>query len=153
MPATITAAPGGFSPLVPPSGRFWLDAEAVSRRPGRKPPAFSTSVVAGVFFGRSAAWLRVKMRPHENSPSGNLVLDGKPLIIGRSDSDDRQFTLVDIERVAHALYQQGGITRDRLASALATVIACAVSHGILEAPWAMPKEPGEPAKDDDDHDE
>lgn len=134
-----TTAAGAFAPLSPPDGRrFWItalrhDEEGVPR------PTFSTSVVATAFFGRSSAWLRVRMRPSPEHPHGELVLDGKPLDIRRSDADDRQFSLQDIEMSAHALHQNGAIDVKRLSAVLAMTAACAVAYGMMEPPWEMPK--------------
>jgi hypothetical protein len=135
-----TSAAGEFSPLSPPGGaRFWISEEKLRyTETGDPRPAFSTAVVATAFFGRSSAWLRVKMRPSESCPYGELVLDGKPLEIRRSDADDRRFSLLDIERAAHALRQVGAIDDKRLSAVLASVVACAVAYSMMEPPWTMP---------------
>jgi hypothetical protein len=138
----ISRAAPGFIPLAPPSGRFWLHAEDFRRgRDGKIKPSFSTSVVATAFFGRSAAWMRKAMRPDADRPAGSLILDGRPFSVARSEADDRKFSLVDIERVAHALRQQDVIDDARLAAAVASVVSCAVSYKIIPAPWPAERAP------------
>lgn len=141
------AAPAAFDPLVPPGGKdekYWIKADALRHDDqGRPKPFFSTSNVA-MFFGRSPAWFRVRMRPSEEFPHGELVLGGKPIDIRRSSAEDRQFSLMDIERSAHALLASKAITRDRFACAITMVVACAVSNGMIPYPWpAHPEEPGD----------
>jgi hypothetical protein len=120
--------------IVPPDGRrFWITEDMITRdKNGAPNPWFGTHTVASVFFGRSAAWLRVRMRPVEGEwPDSQLVLDGKPLEIFRSRGNDRQFSLLDIERAAHALLENGSGSLDRYRFALtiqAVVIAARQRH-------------------------
>jgi hypothetical protein len=133
-----TKAAAGFSPLSPPSERFWITEDMLlTGSDGACRPSFSTLVVANAFFGLSAAWLRVKMRPSEKYPHGELVLDGQPLEIRRSSAQDRQFSLLDIERVARALHTAGSINDRRLASALTMVVACAVAYRMMDPVWPL----------------
>ena len=53
------------------------------------------------------------MRQSEDYPDSMLVLDGRPLEIHRSATGDRQFSLADIERTAHALHENGAIDDHR----------------------------------------
>lgn len=126
----IPAMPGSVQP---PGRRFWItDEMAPGDRAGAPKPWFSTHTVATVFLGRSPAWLRVRMRKSEEYPQSMLVLDGKPIDIHRSSSDDRQFSLADIERTVHALYLLGDITEERFAGAIMMVLWCARQHGLFK---------------------
>jgi hypothetical protein len=109
--------------IIPPDGRrFWITEDMVTYDPGGKPsPWYGTHTVAEVFFGRSAAWLRVRMRPTDEWPDSHLTLDGQPLGIFRSESGDRQFSLLDIERTAHALFEKGSLDRYRFAVTIKSV--------------------------------
>jgi hypothetical protein len=136
-----TTAAGAFAPLSPPGGqRFWITPDMLHfNSSGSERPTFSTSVVATAFFGRSSAWLRVRMRPSGGHPHGELVLDGQPLEIRRSAADDRRFSLRDIEMAAHALRQNDAIDDKRLSAVLAMVVSCAVAYGMMSPPWEVPK--------------
>lgn len=115
--------------LNPPDGRFWLHDEQFTRdhkdllvkgdRKGRIVPNFSVQETAKFFFGRSSDWLRWRyesddVRDEEGSiikpgrhPNGFFVLDGVPLEPKKAPSGYRYYTLADIERMAHALAQNG----------------------------------------------
>jgi hypothetical protein len=71
-------------------------------------PTFSSSEVSKVFFARSAAWLRNSER--------KATLDGKPVVdfLARGAGERREYTLYDIERIAHAFAAGGLIPGDRL---------------------------------------
>ena len=122
----------------PPDGRrFWITEDMIGRDArGAPEPWFGTHAVATVFFGRSAAWLRVRMRPDpaKGWPDSQLVLDGQPLSVYRSGSQDRQFSLLDIERIAHALLTNGSgsLDRYRFAGAVKVVVAVARQHRVLK---------------------
>jgi hypothetical protein len=75
-------------------------------------PTFGASEVAKFFFARSAGWLR-------NNES-RAALDDVPLteILGRESGERREYTLYDIERIAHAFAQGGLINGERLRLAL-----------------------------------
>jgi hypothetical protein len=75
-------------------------------------PTYVVAEVAKFFFARSGAWLRAK--------EGKATLDGEPLVdfLGRARGERREYTLFDIERVAHALADSGFITGERLRLAL-----------------------------------
>ena len=116
----------------PPGRRFWLtDDMIVVKDDGTPKPWFSTHTVATVFIGRSAAWLRVRMRSTEEFRDSELVLDGKPLDIHRSATGDRQFSLADIEKTAHALYGTGSIDENRFVCMIMQVVWCARQNGLL----------------------
>lgn len=73
-----------------------------------KGPVFNVSEAAKVFFGKSAHWLRWQ------EERGKLVLDGNAVGTRRTGSQARIYTLSDIEEVAHALAQNGGIDGTQL---------------------------------------
>jgi hypothetical protein len=117
----------------PPGRRFWITEEMIEAR-GRKGepvPWFSTHTVATVFIGRSAAWLRVRMRTSDDFPYSELVLDGQPIEVHRSQTGDRQFSLRDIEMTAHALRDTGSIDDDRFTCMIMMVVWCARQNGLL----------------------
>jgi hypothetical protein len=78
-------------------------------------PRFSVGELAKVFFGRSSHWIRW------NERKGRLILDGEPVGASRSKSGARTYSLVDVERMAHALAMNGGITGEQLLNALRIV--------------------------------
>lgn len=132
--------------LTPPGRRFWLDDSMFEKdEKGMFTPRFSVQEIAKTFFAQSSDWLRWRMRPDKPNkqgevrfPEGFFVLDGKPLKFKRliSDSKDpnhqtaRYFTLADIERMAHALAQQGIIDGLRLGNILTMLRCCARLYGI-----------------------
>ncbi len=116
----------------PPERRFWLTEEMIPRgKNGSPKPWYSTHSVATIFIGRSAAWLRVRMRQSEEWPDSELVLDGRLLDIHRSPTGDRQFSLADIERTAHALRESGSIDDARFVCMVMMVVWCARQNGLL----------------------
>jgi hypothetical protein len=116
----------------PPARRFWLTEEMIVRgKNGASRPWYSTHTVATVFIGRSAAWLRVRMRQTEEYQESELVLDGVPLDIHRSPTGDRQFSLRDIEMTAHALRESGSIDEARFICMIEMVAWCARQNGLL----------------------
>jgi hypothetical protein len=129
----------GAANLLPPDGRrFWLLSYMVGHdeKTGEPKPSFGTNTVAVVFFGRSAAWLRVRLRPSADYPHSRLALDGRPLQVYLSRSKDRKFSLLDIERAAHALIADGSLDQDRFTCTMALVIWCARQWKML--PFDMP---------------
>jgi hypothetical protein len=117
----------------PPEREFWITDDMIVRgKRGEPKPWYSTHTVATVFIGRSAAWLRVRMRQSEAFPDSELVLDGKPLDIHRSPTGDRQFSLADIEKTAHALRNSGSIDDGRFICMIMMVVWCARQNGLLE---------------------
>lgn len=88
-------------------------------------PRYSVGELAKVFFGRSSHWIRW------NERKGRLVLDGERVGADRSASGARTYNLADIERMAHALAQNGGIDGMQLLNALRIVQAQARIYGYL----------------------
>jgi hypothetical protein len=135
MPAGRARARSGRFEQVqwhPPGRRFWITEEMITRgRKGEPSPWFSTHTVATVFIGRSAAWLRVRMRTSDDFPYSELVLDGVPIEVHRSQTGDRQFSLRDIEMTAHALRETGSIDDDRFVCMVEMVVWCARQAGLL----------------------
>jgi len=117
----------------PPGRRFWITEDMITTgKDGSGPrPWFSTHTVATVFLGRSAAWLRVRMRQSEEFPYSELILDGVPLDIHRSVTGDRQFSLRDIEMTAHALRESGSIDDERFICMIQAVCWVARQYGLL----------------------
>jgi hypothetical protein len=119
----------------PPGREFWITPDMiVVGKKGESKPWFSTHTVATVFIGRSAAWLRVRMRTSDDWPDSELVLDGtwKGMYdIHRSATGDRQFSLRDIELTAHALRRSGSIDEDRFVCMIMSVVWCARQYGLL----------------------
>lgn len=77
-------------------------------------PIFTVAEVAKIFFAEDPDWLRWRLKKSEQNPHGFFVLDGKPLPDRRTDKNFRYYTLADIEKMAHALAQNGGISGARL---------------------------------------
>ncbi len=131
VPEHTTIIPDAISP---PGRRFWVTPEMVPRASSGLPvPSFNVSVTAQVFFGRSASWLRLHMRPSEGFPEGSFVLDGTTVVEPqRSRSAFRVFSLADIEPMAYALAQNGVIDQARLVAAVNIAKWVARTHGILK---------------------
>lgn len=72
-------------------------------------PTYTVQEAAKFFFGKGADWLRWRSKKTPENPEGFFILDGKPLPDHRTDAGFRYYTLADIERMAHALAQNGGI--------------------------------------------
>lgn len=136
MPTTLDAIEDWqeMAGILPPDGRrFWITEDMITRdEHGAPDPWYSTNTVASLFFGRSAAWLRVRMRQDDEWPQSQLVLDGQPIEIYRSTSQDRQFSLLNIERAAHALLANGSLDRYRFACTIQMVIWAARQRRILK---------------------
>lgn len=127
----------GYQPLViadpeqenAPESGFWTTPDMYYTDPSGVPiPSFSVQEAAKCFFGRTPVWLRWRMRSNNtvdpvtgeviegDHPHGYFVLDGEVIEPKRlcdysdtSNSNARVFTLHDIERMAHALAQDGTI--------------------------------------------
>lgn len=118
----------------PPDGRrFWLTDEMLPRdRQGDVKPTFSIAGVAKVFFARSPDWLRWLNTQHKKEGSEEIfTLDGHPLEIKRTESGNRTWTLVDVERLAHALLQHGKIKVDAFVTTINIIRWMAFSYGML----------------------
>lgn len=117
----------------PPGREFWITDDMIERgKKGEPKPWFSTHTVATVFIGRSAAWLRVRMRQSDEYRESELVDEhGVALDIHRSPTGDRQFSLADIERTAYALRRSGSIDEKRFICMIMQVVWCARQTGLL----------------------
>ncbi len=127
----------------PDNRRFWLyDEDFLVDDRGLHKPRFTVQEVSKVFFGKGPDWLRWRSRANADPrhPDGYFVLDGKPLEIKRMPAREgrqnepitaRYYTLADIERMAHALAQQGAIDGGQLGNIVLMVKACARIYGIL----------------------
>jgi hypothetical protein len=75
-------------------------------------PTYNVTEVAKFFFARSPAWMRNNER--------KAALDNVPLteVLGRGAGERREYTLYDIERIAHSFAQSGFINGERLRIAL-----------------------------------
>lgn len=102
------------------------------RRPG---PFYRVNDLAKFFFGMSASWLRLKMKPDKSHPDGWFVVDGKPMEFRRLDQDKtdsaRVFWLSDVELMAYSLFVLGSIDRARLDKILTLVRATADLYGLF----------------------
>lgn len=89
-------------------------------------PTFRVTETARTFFARSGHWIRLK----ENQD--RTTLDGVQVATRRSESEERIYTLGDIELLAHALAQNEVIGADELLRTLVAVKAVALVHGVLD---------------------
>jgi hypothetical protein len=94
-------------------------------------PHYGVAEAAKFFFGKSADWLRWRSKKTEQSPNGFFTLDGNPLPDRRGDFNFRYYTLADIEKMAHALAQNGAIDGGRLETIITLVKAEAKLYGHL----------------------
>lgn len=134
--------------LIPQGQRFLLEERMFrTDSKGRPIPSLKVSEVSKIFFGQSDDWLRWRMRSDTtfeidpetgkeievegNWPHGFFVLDGKPLVFRRTPSNARYFSLADVERMAHALAQQGAISGGKMSHVLTMVKACAEMYGVI----------------------
>lgn len=89
-------------------------------------PIFTVSEVTKMFFGKSGSWLR------SLDKGGKFVLNGESVGTRRAAKEHgfrREYNLVDIEHVAHALAQGNIIGADQLRKTLHVVRAVARLHG------------------------
>lgn len=95
-------------------------------------PNFSVDEVAKTFFGLSAHWLRWRGHPSRSNryPQGYFILDGRPLEEKRTPHNSRYFTLPDVERLVHALVQNGALDGERAVVIINAVRAVAAVHGV-----------------------
>lgn len=108
--------------LFPEGQQFWTTPEMVN---GQGRPVFTISVVAEVFFARSVHWARLMQR------KGWMVLDGEPLEIPTTTAGAKAFRLYDIERMAHALAENGGIDGQQLSRTVLLVKTVAQNYGFI----------------------
>lgn len=148
--------------LHPDGKRFFLDDSMFPvDDEGMYYPRFSVQEASKTFFGQGPDWLRWRMRPEKPSrrtgdskhPDGFFLLDGKPLEFKRlavpptskkygdpNAVTARYYTLADIERMAHALAQQGIIDGLRLANIMVIVRCCARLYGVEQVPPIVAEE-------------
>lgn len=90
--------------LNPEDGNYWLSDEMFSLdKDGLPFPNFSVQEVAKNFFGKTPDWLRWRER------KGSFKLNGEDILPRRSEEGNRRYTLADVERMAHALADNGAI--------------------------------------------
>ncbi len=104
-----------------PEDRLILEGINVSEA-----PTFTVSEVAKFFFGRSSHWVRWREK------NGIFVFEGQRVGNKRTDSDIRIYTLDDVEKMAHALAEQGHITATELSNILRLVLTEARVWGYIE---------------------
>jgi hypothetical protein len=88
-------------------------------------PTYSVAEVGKFFFARPASWVRHLER------SGRFTLDGKPIEITRTENGRRSYTLPDVEKMAHALAQQGMLSGEQLLNVLLQIQQSAKVWGYL----------------------
>lgn len=131
----------------PEDRRFWTD-ETMEEK-----PTFGVSEMAKVFFAKGPDWLRWRSDPvpprgqkrkDMKFPDGWFILDGERLEAKRTSAGARYYTLYDIERMAHALHQNGGIGPEQLARVVRIVKDMAELYGYLgESYLDDPDDPNE----------
>lgn len=123
----------------PPDGRsFWLyESMLPSDRRGQIKPTFRISEVAQFFFARSPDWMRWLGNLHDRE-APIFELDGQPLEIKRTESGNRVYNLVDVERLAHALIQHGKIDGQQFMITINLVRWVAVGYRILTVEDLVP---------------
>ncbi len=120
----------------PRSGRefFMWDSMFDQNVQGQPLPAYTVQETAKLFFGKGPDWLRWRYRSATHFPKGYFVLDGVILEPKRTESDNRYYTLADIERMAHALVENGAIDGTRFSLILQIILLEAVLHRVIEEP-------------------
>lgn len=88
-------------------------------------PKFTVKEVGKTFFAKGPDWMRLVER------EGGLTYDGKPIEIGRSQSDFRVFDLPTIEKIIHGLAQNEKITGHDAVLALITLATIGRIHRFL----------------------
>lgn len=116
--------------IMPPDGRrFWVTDEMAAgsmTRTGEIKPKFSIGQVSKLFFARSSDWIRYLDRDE-----AGFNLDGNPLIPSRSDAGSRYYTLADVEKMAHALLQNGRLDLLHFAATIQIIRAMAFLYRII----------------------
>lgn len=87
-------------------------------------PTFEPGEITKIFFNRSSHWLRWRER------QGHIVYDGE-VVGSRTDVGSRYYTLGDVEKMIHALMQNGAVDAQRGYNALMVVRYIAIVHGYL----------------------
>lgn len=105
-------------------GQFFTTDAMYNPRTGE--PGYTIHEVARFFFGRSRIWLQ------KHVWGGHLVLDGEPVKIPREEGNDYlRWRLVDIERTAHALAQNGYLKVEHLQRVIGIVLLVAQNYHYL----------------------
>lgn len=113
----IAKNPETVDPSILYGRRFWVHDEDFEPDPktGRAGPTFSVKEAGLMFFDKSPDWIRWRSGPARNHPNGYFVLDPddpekrQVLEARRTSHAARYYSLADIERMAHALLQNGAI--------------------------------------------
>lgn len=118
--------------VAPPDGRkYWLEESMLRHgRQNQVVPTFTIASASEVFFGRSPDWLRGICQKAEKGEDV-LMLDEKVFTPPRADNGSRTFSLVDIERLAHALAENRKIDGDRFNATINIILLVAYQHAIL----------------------
>jgi hypothetical protein len=132
MPGTPDEVQVITEDLDPPGRRFWVEDDMLPIQDGKPYPHYTVHEFAKVFLGKGPEWVRWRHRPTADNPDGKFILDGVPLVIKRTDSDNRYYTLADVERMGHALAQQGEIDGSQLLMMLMLVKWEARLYGVIE---------------------
>lgn len=113
----IAANPATVDPQLTLGRRFWLDDDMFETDPktGQLIPSFSVKETGLLAFGKSPDWVRWRSMPAKGHPDGYFVLDEHDpenrvkLEPRRTEHSARWYSLADIEKMAHALLQNGAI--------------------------------------------
>ncbi len=118
--------------ITPPGGReYWLTDDMMpTTRLNEVKPSFKIAEVAMVFFARSADWLRW-LGAQQEKEGGVLELKGKPLEVQRTTAGSRTYTLVDVERLAHALLENHKIDGTQFLTTINIIRWMAYNYRIL----------------------
>lgn len=95
-------------------------------------PNYTVSEASKFFFAQKPDWLRWRSKKTKENPDGFFVLDGEPLPDHRTDAEFRYYTLADIERMAHALAQNGGISGARLKHITTLIRTLCKMYGFID---------------------
>ncbi len=129
--------PPGSLPSVPLAGQVMLESVNLD-----KMPTYATSDVARFFFLRSGAWLRWK----EGEGSFYNPVTGETVQPARDMRNARRYTLLDIERLAHAMYANGSIQMSQLLVIKHLVWWTAVGGGVPFVPPVQEEAPTDPVQ-------
>lgn len=124
----------GIKPKKDPENGLWFylwdDMFSVDDN-GTPKPNFGAQEAAKIFFGKGPDWLRWRYRSAANHPDGYFVLGNKILEPKRTESNQRYYTLADIERMAHALAQNDAIDGGQVVNAITLALLIARTYGIV----------------------
>lgn len=132
--ATTIGAFLGVEPKQDPKTGLWFylwDDMFPLSDSGRPKPNFGAQEAAKIFFGKGPDWLRWRYQPAPQHPDGYFVLGNQILEPKRTESNQRYYTLADIERMAHALAQNDAIDGSQVVSAISLALLIARNYGII----------------------